>query len=419
MRRRLEELFGTHGRPVTLIGQSLGGIYARVLAREQPHMVRQVITLGSPYRMVEGDRSAAQQAWRSVEHLHTADLPLRELAEHERPPLAVPATSIYSRTDGIAPWQTLHRRRRGAVREHRDPWQPCGHGRQPGDGLRHPRSTGSARGRLAAVPAAAADPAVVSRGRRTGVAPPEAAPSSERRSSPTRSRPSSRRRRASCCGPGSAPTRPTPSGLVAADPELTDDRRHRVGRDDGGPGPHRRRRRRRAGAGDVLLVPLLGRRRGLAGRPDTHAPCGTGRLVPDRDGLLRPLRDRAARRVPGAGRARGRPRPAPRRLPLRGRRARRPPATTTRPHAAVTQDDYRRRLAQFRADPDLQALHLRHPMIAIWDDHDLADNAWREGAKRHDPGSATVRGRCGSPPRPRGAPGVDPGPARATAPTRR
>ncbi|CAN5848353.1 alkaline phosphatase [soil metagenome] len=55
------------------------------------------------------------------------------------------------------------------------------------------------------------------------------------------------------------------------------------------------------------------------------------------------------------------------------------------PHAAITQDDYRRRLAQLRTDPDLRALHLRHPMIAIWDDHDLSDNAWREGAKHHDP----------------------------------
>jgi alkaline phosphatase D len=56
------------------------------------------------------------------------------------------------------------------------------------------------------------------------------------------------------------------------------------------------------------------------------------------------------------------------------------------PHTAVTKGDYRRRLAQLRADPDLQALHLRHPMIAIWDDHDLADNAWRDGAKHHDSG---------------------------------
>ncbi len=62
----------------------------------------------------------------------------------------------------------------------------------------------------------------------------------------------------------------------------------------------------------------------------------------------------------------------------RGPRRHRPP----RP--AVTLDDYRQRLAQVREDPDCQALHLRHPMTAIWDDHDFADNAWRGGAKHHD-----------------------------------
>lgn len=51
----------------------------------------------------------------------------------------------------------------------------------------------------------------------------------------------------------------------------------------------------------------------------------------------------------------------------------------------VSLDDYRRRHAQARHDPDLQALHARHPMVVIWDDHDLADNAWRGGAKAHDP----------------------------------
>ena len=55
------------------------------------------------------------------------------------------------------------------------------------------------------------------------------------------------------------------------------------------------------------------------------------------------------------------------------------------PRPAVTLDDYRARLAQIREDSDLQAVHLRHPMIGIWDDHDLADNAWRDGAKHHDP----------------------------------
>lgn len=54
-------------------------------------------------------------------------------------------------------------------------------------------------------------------------------------------------------------------------------------------------------------------------------------------------------------------------------------------HDCVTLDDYRQRHAQARSDPDLQALHARHPMVVIWDDHDLADNAWRGGAKSHDP----------------------------------
>ena len=106
MRQRLEELHDRHGRTVTLIGQSLGGIYARALARQDPDPVRQVITLGSPYRMVDGDRSAAQRMWERLKHLHDGDLGLAAEREQDRPPLRVPATSIYSRTDGVASWQT-------------------------------------------------------------------------------------------------------------------------------------------------------------------------------------------------------------------------------------------------------------------------------------------------------------------------
>jgi len=54
-------------------------------------------------------------------------------------------------------------------------------------------------------------------------------------------------------------------------------------------------------------------------------------------------------------------------------------------HSCVTLDDYDRRYAQVRRDPATLAMHERHPMIAIWDDHDLADNAWSGGAKSHDP----------------------------------
>lgn len=54
-------------------------------------------------------------------------------------------------------------------------------------------------------------------------------------------------------------------------------------------------------------------------------------------------------------------------------------------HDCVTVDDYRRRHRQARSDPDALDLHAAHPMVVIWDDHDLADNAWRGGAKTHDP----------------------------------
>jgi pimeloyl-ACP methyl ester carboxylesterase len=114
MRQRIIELHELHGRTVTLIGQSLGGIYARLLAREQPENVRQVITLGSPYRMVAGDHSSAEALWELVRPLHDGDLLLNEMHEQHRPPLVVPATSIYSRSDGVAPWQACI----DEVREH-------------------------------------------------------------------------------------------------------------------------------------------------------------------------------------------------------------------------------------------------------------------------------------------------------------
>lgn len=51
--------------------------------------------MGSPYRMTPGDRNATTPPWERVEHLHDSDLPLSQLAESDRPPLTVPATSIY------------------------------------------------------------------------------------------------------------------------------------------------------------------------------------------------------------------------------------------------------------------------------------------------------------------------------------
>ncbi|TOG70188.1 alkaline phosphatase D family protein [Vibrio parahaemolyticus] len=49
----------------------------------------------------------------------------------------------------------------------------------------------------------------------------------------------------------------------------------------------------------------------------------------------------------------------------------------------ITLDDYRKRYAQYRQDSDLQALHAKLPMIAVWDDHELANDTWKNGAENH------------------------------------
>lgn len=52
----------------------------------------------------------------------------------------------------------------------------------------------------------------------------------------------------------------------------------------------------------------------------------------------------------------------------------------------VTLSDYRLRYAQYKRDPDLAELHRQHPMVTIWDDHETADNSWRDGAVNHNAG---------------------------------
>jgi alkaline phosphatase D len=51
----------------------------------------------------------------------------------------------------------------------------------------------------------------------------------------------------------------------------------------------------------------------------------------------------------------------------------------------VSLDDYRARYAQYREDADLQAAHRQHPFIPVWDDHEFANDAWRDGAENHQP----------------------------------
>jgi pimeloyl-ACP methyl ester carboxylesterase len=101
--RELSALTDRTGGPVSLIGWSLGGIYARELARRLQPQVRQVITLGSPFALTDPRQSHADGAYRRRSHLHAAGrVPTPEqIAE----PIGVASTAVYSRKDGIVSWQ--------------------------------------------------------------------------------------------------------------------------------------------------------------------------------------------------------------------------------------------------------------------------------------------------------------------------
>ncbi len=51
----------------------------------------------------------------------------------------------------------------------------------------------------------------------------------------------------------------------------------------------------------------------------------------------------------------------------------------------VTLQDYRMRYAQYRSDPDLREVHRQHPFIVVWDDHEVTNDGWRDGAQNHNP----------------------------------
>lgn len=90
VRKRLEELSNRYQRRVSIVGWSLGGIFAREIAREQPTLIRQIITLASPF-------SAGYRMDGSFDP---------ELGKRMRKAPPVPCTAIYSKSDGVVPWES-------------------------------------------------------------------------------------------------------------------------------------------------------------------------------------------------------------------------------------------------------------------------------------------------------------------------
>lgn len=101
--QRLRSIHGKHGRKVSLVGWSLGGVYARELARGLPVAVRQVITLASPFRDLEAVNLPRFLRAFGNRRLHPEQQATRKLLST---PLPVPSTAIYSRSDGIVAWES-------------------------------------------------------------------------------------------------------------------------------------------------------------------------------------------------------------------------------------------------------------------------------------------------------------------------
>ncbi|MDC8770053.1 esterase/lipase family protein [Roseateles albus] len=97
----VQALFKRHARPVSLVGWSLGGIYARELAKELPDHTRCVVTLGTPFT----GHPRATNAWRFFELMNGRHVGDPQMLAQIRKTPRVPTTSIYSRSDGIVSWR--------------------------------------------------------------------------------------------------------------------------------------------------------------------------------------------------------------------------------------------------------------------------------------------------------------------------
>ena len=96
-------LLRCYDKPATLIGWSLGGIYAREMGKLLTSQVRQVITIGTPFN-AESDHTNVGWLFRLLSGTPAAIDP--EMSQRLRTPPPLPTTSIYSRSDGVVAWET-------------------------------------------------------------------------------------------------------------------------------------------------------------------------------------------------------------------------------------------------------------------------------------------------------------------------
>lgn len=112
----IDDLYEEHGERISLVGWSLGGVFAREMAKKRPRIIRQVITLGSPFRAVLKKNNATWlysyvSGGQKVEEIDP------ELIAELPNPAPVPTTAIYSKEDGVVPWSYCMEKEETAIHQ--------------------------------------------------------------------------------------------------------------------------------------------------------------------------------------------------------------------------------------------------------------------------------------------------------------
>lgn len=107
LRERFKAVLAEADGAVSLVGQSLGGVFARILAHEFPDRVRQVITLGSPFASSGPDNvnSLVSRLFQNLSGMSEEEM-RDQMLEFPAAAPPVPSTAIYSRSDGVVHWTT-------------------------------------------------------------------------------------------------------------------------------------------------------------------------------------------------------------------------------------------------------------------------------------------------------------------------
>ncbi len=102
---KVERIYKRHQEPITIVGWSLGGIYARQIAKHNPDIIRQIIVMGSPFK---GLTEPNNLNW-MYELLKKSKIVTEELDEELKAdipkPAPVPTTAIFTKEDGVVPWE--------------------------------------------------------------------------------------------------------------------------------------------------------------------------------------------------------------------------------------------------------------------------------------------------------------------------